>query len=154
MFTDAIFSKDRIYRYLLVREWDKALPAVMIVGLNPSTADETNDDPTIRRCIGFAKRWGYGKLFMTNLFGFRATHPKDLRAFEKPVGENNDSWMKKISSRVDKIVLAYGNHGRHKNRHEEILRLIEDPYCIKVTKAGFPAHPLYSKYTEHPIPFD
>lgn len=153
MFTDAIFSKDRIYRYVLVREWDKGKPAVMIIGLNPSTADETKDDPTIRRCIGFAKNWGYGKLIVTNAFGFRATHPKDLLAFKKPVGKENDFWIKKMASGADKVVLAYGNHARHKNRHEQILKFIKNPHCIKVTKAGLPSHPLYLRYTRSPLTF-
>ena len=151
--TDAIFSEDRIYRYVLVRKWDECKPSLMIVGLNPSTADETKDDPTIRRCIGFAKRWGYGKLYVTNLFAFRAIHPKSLFICENPIGIKNDFWIKKTSNKVDKVVLAYGNLGINKNRHEEIMKIIDNPYCIKISKVGLPMHPLYSKYTNHPLNF-
>ena len=73
--TGANFSRCRQFRYTLWRRWDKTLPPVMMIGLNPSTADAHRNDPTIRRCIGFAKRWGHGGLVMTNLFAFRATYP-------------------------------------------------------------------------------
>lgn len=76
--SDAIFSEDRMHRYVLIREWDLNKPSLMIISLNPSTANEKINDPTIRRCIGFAKQWEFGKLFVTNLFSFRATSPKDL----------------------------------------------------------------------------
>ena len=152
--SDAIFSEDRIYRYVLIREWDIIKPALMIIGLNPSTADETKNDPTIRRCIGFAKKWGYGKLYMTNLFAFRATLPKDLFAFSKPIGLKNDFWIKKISREVDKVILAYGNLGKYMKRNRDILNIIEKPYCVKISKTGFPMHPLYLKYTDEPVVFE
>lgn len=76
MNTNAILSEDRKYRYVLSRIWDESKPMVMIIGLNPSTADETKNDPTIIRCIDFAKSWGYGGVYMLNLFAFRATLPK------------------------------------------------------------------------------
>ena len=78
MIKSAEFSPDKVYRYELWRIWDEALPVCMFIGLNPSTADETVDDPTIRRCINFAKEWGYGQLVMTNLFAFRATKPAEM----------------------------------------------------------------------------
>lgn len=151
--SSAIFSKDRIHRYVLIREWDLDKPSLMIVSLNPSTADEKINDPTITRCIGFAKKWGFGKLFVTNLFAFRATFPKDLFNSKNPVGEKNDCWLKKLSKEVDKIVLAYGNHGKFKDRHDKILKIIKNPYCIKKTKTGMPTHPLYLKYTKKPIKY-
>lgn len=151
--SDAIFSEDKRYRYLLMREWDHNKPALMIIGLNPSTADETKNDPTIRRCIGFAKIWGYGKLFVTNLFAFRATYPEQLFISKNPIGVENDSWIKKISKDADKIVLAYGNHGKFNERHNEILKIIKDPYCIKKSKNDMPMHPLYLKYTKFPIKY-
>lgn len=95
------FSEDRAFRYTLWREWDvdsltgcaDDLPHghqfAQFIGLNPSTADETRDDPTIRRCIGFAKLWGYGALCMTNLFAFRATKPRDMRQAADPIGPEN-----------------------------------------------------------------
>jgi len=151
--SDAIFSKDRIYRYVLTREWDLKKPSLMIISLNPSTADEKINDPTIQRCIGFAKQWGFGKLIVTNLFSFRATSPKDLFKSKNPVGDKNDYWIKKLSKKVNKIVLAYGNYGKFKNRHEKILKIINNPYCIKESKTGMPMHPLYLKYTKKPIKY-
>jgi len=149
--SDAIFSKDRIYRYVLIREWDLDKPSLTIVSLNPSTADEKKNDPTVTRCIGFAKKWGFGKLLMANIFAFRATLPKDLFNSKNPVGDKNDYWIKKLSEEGNKVVLAYGNHGNFKNRHDEILKMIENPYCIKKSKTGMPSHPLYLKYTKKPI---
>ena len=78
MNTGAIFSSDRIFRYILWRTWNEQNGHLMVIGLNPSTADETQDDPTIRRCVGFARQWGYGGLYMLNLFAYRATDPSEL----------------------------------------------------------------------------
>ncbi len=151
--SDAIFSKDRKHRYVLIREWDLKKPSLMIISLNPSTADEKINDPTIQRCIGFAKKWGFGRLFVTNLFSFRATSPKDLFNFKNPIGDKNDYWIRKLLKKVNKIVLAYGNHGGFKNRHQKILKIIKNPYCIKKSKTGMPMHPLYLKYTKKPIKY-
>ena len=149
--SNAFFSEDRKYRYLLIRGWDLNKPSLMIISLNPSTADEKRNDPTITRCLGFAKKWGFGKLFVTNLFAFRATLPRNLFVSHNPIGDKNDRWIRKVSKKVDKIVLAYGNHGKFKNRHDEMLKIIKNPYCIKKTKTGMPQHPLYLKYTQKPI---
>ena len=149
----AVFSEDRIHRYVLVREWDLNKPSLMVVSLNPSTADEKKNDPTVRRCIGFAKKWGFGKLIMTNIFAFRATLPEDLFNSKNPVGNKNDYWLKKLSKKADKVLLAYGNHGKFRNRHDEILKIINNPYCIKKSKTGMPMHPLYLKYTKKPVSY-
>ena len=151
--SDAIFSEDKVHRYVLTREWDLDKPSIMIIALNPSIADEKIDDPTIRRCIGFARQWGFGKLFVANLFSFRATFPKDLFNSHNPVGNKNDYWLKKLAKDVDKVVLAYGNRGKFKNRHNEILKIIDNPYCIKKLKTGMPSHPLYLKYTKKPVKY-
>lgn len=87
MKSEAILSVDRKYRYVLTRTWDETLPNIMFVGLNPSTADETTDDPTIRRCINFAKSWGYGGLYMVNLFAYRSTNPNNIRIVDNPIGD-------------------------------------------------------------------
>ena len=89
-----VFSPCRTYRYVLRREWDVLDHSyVMFVGLNPSTADEVRDDPTVRRCLGYAKSWGYGALCLTNLFAFRATKPAVLKANPAPIGQENDRWL-------------------------------------------------------------
>ena len=89
----ARFSDCRLYRYQLWRIWDEGRPYLNVIGLNPSTADETRDDPTIRRCIDYAKRWNYGGLFMTNIFAFRATLPAVMKKQVEPVGSDNDHWL-------------------------------------------------------------
>lgn len=81
------------YRYALRRTWDPARPAALFVGLNPSTADAERDDPTTRRCVRFARDWGFGGLLVGNLFAYRATRPRDLRAAAEPVGPENDWWL-------------------------------------------------------------
>ena len=93
MKSEAILSVDRKYRYVLTRTWDETLPNIMFVGLNFSTADETTDDPTIRRCINFAKSWGYGGLYMVNLFAYRSTNPNNIRIVDNPIGDDNDSYI-------------------------------------------------------------
>jgi hypothetical protein len=123
----------------------------MFVGLNPSTADETQDDPTIRRCINFAKAWGYSGLCMTNLFAYRATRPKDLMAAADPVGCENDAHLLALASEASVIVAAWGANGTHKGRNVEVRRLLPTLHCLALTKDGHPGHPLYLQKTL--IPF-
>jgi len=154
MKTDAILSKDRKYRYVLSRIWDETKPTVMIIGLNPSTADETENDPTIIRCIDFAKSWGYGGVYMLNLFGFRATKPTDMFKAEEPIGQDNDKYIEEYSKICDKVICAWGNDGSYKNRTKEILSKIENTYYLKLNQTGEPAHPLYLKGDLIPIKFE
>ena len=100
-----------LYRYLLTRTWDAQCERVVFIGLNPSTADATEDDPTIRRIIGFARSWGYGGVDMLNLFAFRATDPSDLKAAVDPVGPKNDRYLAEYTSRSHATVAAWGVHG-------------------------------------------
>jgi hypothetical protein len=153
MKTDAILSADRKYRYVLSRIWDESKPTVMIIGLNPSTADEEKNDPTIIRCINFAKNWGYGGVYMLNLFGFRATQPKNMFNAENPIGDENDKYIVKYSKICDKVICAWGNDGSYKNRNKEVLYKIENSYYLKLNKTGEPAHPLYLKDDLTPIKF-
>jgi len=142
---NAILSEDRKYRYVLSRIWDETKPKVMIIGLNPSTADETEDDPTIGRCISFSKSWGYGGVYMLNLFAFRATQPKDMFNAQNPIGLENNSYIEIYSKKVDKIVCAWGNHGTYKNRGNEIREKFDKLFYLKLNQTGEPAHPLYLK---------
>ena len=100
----AILSTDRKYRYVLTRIWDETKPTVVFIGLNPSIADEEKDDQTIRKCIGYSKRWGNGKLIMVNLFAFRSTGPSLLKRVEDPVGPENDSYIQKYVSESDLVI--------------------------------------------------
>ncbi|MCB7129847.1 MAG: DUF1643 domain-containing protein [Candidatus Brocadiales bacterium] len=144
----AIFSDDRVYRYLLWRTWDMSMEQdrVMFIGLNPSTADETEDDPTIRRCIRFAQRWGYGGLYMTNIFGYRSTTPKELSKLGvEPIGPANDSWLVAYRQRSQLVIAAWGTGGALGSRGETVKELLPDLHCLGVTKKGHPKHPLYLK---------
>ena len=149
---DAKLSDCRKYRYALWRTWDDSKPYVMIVGLNPSTADETKDDPTLTRCIKFAKYWGYGGLCMANLFAFRATEPSDMMASSDPVGLENDSWLSKLSKDAGIVVAAWGNDGSHLGRSSAIKAMLPNLHCIKMNKSGEPAHPLYLRSSLVPTP--
>jgi len=140
---NAIFSECRTYRYALWRWWDKSKASALFIGLNPSTADETKDDPTIRRCIRFAKDWGYGGLCMANLFAFRATSPKDMKACKHPVGQDNDKWLKRLSKQSGVVVYAWGTHGEHLYRGTIVSLTIKGGMCLGKTKNGHPRHPLY-----------
>ena len=106
----AEFSEDGKYRYALWRIWNTELPLVAILGLNPSTANETSDDPTIRRVKSFAKGWGYGGFYMLNLFAFVTPYPDELKKCDNPLGNNNE-WLHKIGAKCDRIIFAYGNFG-------------------------------------------
>ena len=152
MTRQTVFSPCRAYRYTLWREWFGGEGYAMFVGLNPSTADETKDDPTIRRCIAFAKAWGYSGLCMTNLFAFRATDPKDMKATADPVGPENDTHLLALAERACVIVAAWGANGTHKGRDTEVRRLLPPLYCLALTKDGHPGHPLYLKKTLIPVP--
>ena len=150
----AIFSYNRIYRYALWREWTMLdgeerqgfghdLAYVLFIGLNPSTADEVKDDPTIRRCKAFAKSWGYGRMCMTNLFAFRATNPNEMLVAVDPIGPDNDEWLKRSAKDACVLVAAWGEHGKHKGRDKEIVAMFPSLKCLGTNKSGSPKHPLY-----------
>ena len=150
MKSNAKLSKDRKYRYALWRIWEESRPKVMFIGLNPSTADETEDDPTIRRCIGFARSWGYGGLIMANLFGFRATQPKDLMLAKDPIGPRNNRWLHSLSNEARIIIGAWGNGGSFLGRGENIMSKFKNLYVLKRTLSGHPVHPLYQPRSAMP----
>lgn len=140
---DAVFSRCRAYRYALWREWDPAGPTVLFIGLNPSTADHRRDDPTIRRCIGFAQAWGFGRLAVGNIFAYRTPHPALLKRAASPVGRANDRWLRRLADEADLVVAAWGVHGAHRDRAAAVLRYLPRPRCLGTTKDGAPRHPLY-----------
>lgn len=147
-----VFSPDRLHRYTLWREFDLSCREyVQFIGLNPSTADEVQDDPTVRRCIDFAKRWGFGALCMTNLFAYRATDPDVMKAAVDPVGPDNDAWLARIAIGAGLVVAAWGNHGEFMGRDRAVAALLPRLMCLGTTKTGAPRHPLYIKGTTTPI---
>lgn len=157
----AVFSPCRRCRYELRRTWDPTRPLVMFVGLNPSTADETADDPTIRRCIRYAKTWthtdgrGYGGLIMANLFAFRATDPRDMKAAADPIGPDNDASLQFLALQAGLVVAAWGVHGTYRRRASEVLnaRLLGDVHALGLTRHRHPRHPLYMPTHCMPIPY-
>lgn len=149
----ATFSSCRRYRYVLERTWDDQLPAVLFIGLNPSTADERADDPTVRRCRRFAVDWGFGSLILVNLFAWRTTDPRGLIDADDPVGRRNDRWLDLMSTRASLIVAAWGVHGDFRGRADEVARRLLDVHCLGMTKDGAPRHPLYMRADTQPRPF-
>jgi hypothetical protein len=139
----AAFSQDRRFRYALRRTWDPSRPSVLFVGLNPSTADHRHDDPTIRRCIGFAKVMGFGELLVANLFAFRTPHPRELRRAADPVGPRNNHWLKRLAGDADLVIGAWGSHGSFLGRDDVVIPLLGEIHCLGITARGQPRHPLY-----------
>ena len=143
MHRKASFSRCKTYRYQLSREWDAQLPKVSFIGLNPSTADAYQDDPTIRRCIGFAKDWGYGGLEIVNLFAFRTPYPEALKQAENPVGPRNRYYLRKAIQQTELQVAIWGNDGTYLNQAAKTIKLFTHLHAIRVNQSGEPAHPLY-----------
>ena len=150
----AIFSTDRRYRYLLWRSWEGFDRLVLFVGLNPSTADEKLDDPTIRRCKAFAKSWSASGFVIANLFAYKATSPKVLLAESEPIGSENDKYLAYVSQIALRTVACWGNHGAHRDRASEVLPLLRKPEYLRLNQSGHPAHPLYLPSTLVPQKFD
>ena len=142
---NATFSDCRKYRYTLSRTWNGKKKTILFIGLNPSTANEKIDDPTIRRCINYAQNWGYGSLLMVNLFAYRATMPTELKNVKNPIGNDNDLHIIELSKKADLAVAAWGNEGFFLNRDKEIKKILPNLMCLKINKSGQPAHPLYQK---------
>ena len=139
----AIISQDNKYRYQLSRIWDEEKPKVLFIMLNPSTADADRDDPTIRRVMKFAHDWGYGGVFVGNLYAFRSTDPKALRKVENPiVDEDNIQHIQSLIGLTKRVIYAWGN----KRKEPQWLRdLVDAPYYIDISIKGIPKHPLYLK---------
>lgn len=143
----AIFDATGQYRYRLGRQWRKNGPTVAFIMLNPSTADATCDDPTLRACIQFAQRWDYAALSVVNLFGYRTPHPSVLKTAEDPVGEQNDRYLLQAVVEARAVVLGWGNFGGFLGRDRAVLNLLlphqQKLYYLQRNISGHPRHPLY-----------
>lgn len=139
----AIFSDDEKHRYVLRRVWDESKGRAMFIGLNPSTADEIKNDPTVARMISFSKAWGFGEICVCNLFAFRATMPPDMKNADDPVGVENDSYIMKEIGNSDKVIACWGNHGKFLGRSSELIKNLGDFEHFGLTKGGEPRHVLY-----------
>jgi len=143
----ACFDETGKYRYRLDRRWFEFGRSVCFIMLNPSTADAFKEDPTIRRCIGFAKRLGCSAMSVVNLFGLRATEPKELKRADDPVGERNDYYIRAAIEAASMVICAWGVHVGSSGRDREVCDILQHfrgpIYTFGVTKAGHPKHPLY-----------
>lgn len=148
----AVFSDCKQYRYELFRIWDSTLPKVLFIMLNPSDADAKEDDPTIRRCINFAKSWGFGGLRVGNIFPYISSNPDVLKSVQDFHHEVNRLHLARMAQDAAIIVYGYGNSPIATNAIPLIER--ENTYCLKINKSGTPQHPLYVKGDTKPIPFN
>ena len=154
----AVLSSDRQYRYALWRIWDRKRRLICMVCLNGSNADETHDDHSVRKFIGFCNTLDAGGLLVGNAFAFRTPYPKVLRKADYPIGDNNDDWIRRLSSAATAsggiTIVAWGNHGAHLHRSGNLTGLFSEPvYCFGYTNSGEPKHPLYLSYYHKLIPW-
>ena len=152
---NAVISSCGKYRYLLTRQVGLGDRTATFIMLNPSTADASNDDPTVRRCIGLARQWGCGRLVVANLFAIRATDPADMHKASDPVGPDNHDWVIEAVERavtacnpVDRgpVICAWGTHGSYRDQDQTVLGWIAGictPMALGITRDGHPKHPLY-----------
>ena len=152
--SSALFSDCERYRYVLTREWDPAGQKALFVMLNPSTADEVKNDPTVERCERRARALGFGAFRVCNIFAFRATDPKVMRAAADPIGPGNDGAILDSAAWADQVICAWGTHGEHLQRGLDVEALLRsegyDLFHLGLSKAGHPKHPLYIAYSEAP----
>ena len=147
--TGALFSDCRKYRYVLWRVWDDSLPKVMFIGLNPSTANEDSDDPTIRRVKTFAKSWGFGGVYMLNLFTYVTAYPEELKKCDNAL-LNADKYLMEYAAKSERIIFAWGNFKECKERAKKVLQMFSGYMLIK-NKDGSPRHPLYVPGNVQPV---
>jgi hypothetical protein len=151
----ATFSPCRRWRYLLWRRWDAAKPIANFLMLNPSTADEVKLDPTCARARDYAERWGFGALYVTNIFGWRATDPAEMKSQKDPVGKGNDAAIVRAAREAALVVCAWGNHGKFLERSSRVRSLLKknqiNLHALRVNANGEPAHPLYLPGNLKPI---
>jgi len=153
----AVYSDCEAYRYALTRVWDPSGPKALFVMLNPSTATEMQNDPTVERCERRARALGFGAFRVCNIFALRQTDPKLMRAHPEPVGPDNDAAILDGCAWADRIVCAWGAHGEHLNRGPDVEDLMRATgatlLALGITRQGHPRHPLYVSYAARPMPW-
>jgi hypothetical protein len=137
----AEFSDDRKYRYYLLRIWDDTKPFVMCIGLNPSTANEIDDDTTILNLCRLLREYGYGGFYMANLFALVSSEPNDLRSCPDPV-KDNDKWLTYLEGITQEVIFCWGNFKQADYRAKKIIQRFPNALCLGKTPAGKPLHPL------------
>ncbi len=153
----AVYSDCERYRYRLSRVWDQTGDKLAFIMLNPSKANEIENDPTVERCERRARTLGAGGFEVTNIFAWRDTDPKRMRQASDPIGPQNDSVLRDSAAWADRIIVAWGTHGAHLGRGaavERLLRSLGAPlYHLGLSKGGHPKHPLYIPYSQTPVPW-
>lgn len=159
----ATISEDEIFRYSLWRNWEDVHATApsndccLWICLNPSTADALNDDATVRKCVGFAQRWGHTSIEIVNMYAFRSRHPRMLKLATDPVGPDNDMWILRAVARSKRVIAAWGNAPIIRERDVALGRLLEtagvELSCLGVTGWGRPRHPLVLSYREPLVPY-
>lgn len=151
----AVYSDCERYRYLLTRTWDPSGKKALFVMLNPSTATEYQNDPTVERCERRARTLGFGAFRVCNIFAWRDTDPRKMRAAAEPIGDYNDTAIVESAPWADTIVCAWGTHGAFLNRGAHVERLLRDTglplYHLGLSAGGHPKHPLYIGYAVQPV---
>lgn len=154
---DAVISDCGKFRYALRRFWRDDRAALAFIMLNPSTADADQDDATIRKCVGFADRLGFGGIVVGNLFAYRATDPKDLKANGFPCGPKNDFFLQGIAEGSPVVVAAWGANANRTPRPAQVCKMLQAQgaqlTCLGVTQDGFPLHPLMLSYDRKLEPY-
>ena len=151
----AVYSDCMAYRYSLMRVWDASLPKVSFVMLNPSTATEVQNDPTVERCERRARAMGFGAFQVANIFAYRATDPKDMRRAADPIGPENDHAILQAAAWADQTICAWGTHGAHMDRGAQVASSVRAQghalFHLGLTQNGAPKHPLYIGYAVAPM---
>ncbi len=144
------------YRYHLERTWDSTGKKCVFIMLNPSKANGVEDDPTIKKCIKYAKLWGYGSLEVVNLFAYRSTDKSKIKNAGDPIGKENKDYIIKTAKNADLVVAAWGNDGIYKKQSKKVLELLKKEgiqvHCIELTNKKEPSHPLYLRKNLKPEP--
>ncbi len=155
--SEAIYSPCERYRYVLTRIWDPGGRRALFIMLNPSTATEYQNDPTVERCERRARALGFGAFRVANIFAWRDTDPKKMRAAADPVGPQNDAAILEGAAWADQIIAAWGTHGAHLGRGAQVAALLgatgKPVHVLGLTQHGHPAHPLYIGYDRQPVPW-
>ena len=154
--SEAVYSDCESYRYLLTRVWGSG-PKALFIMLNPSTATEVQNDPTVERCERRARALGFGSFRVTNIFAYRATDPQVMRSVADPVGPDNDAAIWRSLDWADQVICAWGNHGLHMGRGAQVRAMLRDSgarlFHLGLTGQDQPRHPLYVGYDQQPQPW-
>jgi len=147
----AVFTDRKFYRYVLWRIWDERKQCVTFIALNPSTANELRDDPTVNKMMGFAARWNGGGIYVVNLFAVVSSNPAIISEARDPVGPENDRYIKEYAAKSGITVAAWGDIALLNGRDIDVIQMVPGLKCLGKTKSGHPLHPLYVPWGTAPV---